>query len=72
MSNLSTPGPKGNPSSIFECFNGPIDRVEAQRAAWFDYRIHLLKFETDPSLDNEIALIEARDRWSAAFKTRRS
>ena len=70
MRKLDTVAPQGNPSAIFEYFNGPLHRVEAQRASWLDYRIHLRKFETDPSFDNEIAMIEARSRWAAAFKAR--
>ena len=64
---IDLPG-KGNPSPIYRYFNEPLDRTEAQRATWFDYRVRLRELETDPTLDNEIKALAARAAWHAAWR----
>ena len=71
MDTVTTLRPQGNHSPIYRYFNDPLDRTEAQRAeraTWHDYCAHALRFEADPSLDNEISAVAARDAWHAAWR----
>ena len=71
MSNVKTLRPQGNPSpeqTVYEYFNDPLDRTEAERATWVDYRIHVGKFKADRTLESEIKAVAARDAWHAAWR----
>lgn len=68
MRKIVTLRSQGNPSTIYARFNDPLDRVEAQRVAWLDYRVRLREFKADSSLDNETKALAARDAWHAAWR----
>ena len=68
MSSVTTLRPQGNHFSAFARFNDPLDRVEAQRAMWLDYRIRLRELEFDPTLETEIKAVAARAAWHAAWR----
>ena len=52
--NVKTLHLQGNPTpeqAIYEYFNDPLDRAEAQRAAWLDYRRRIDEPDIPASLD---------------------
>lgn len=71
MTNVTTLPHKGNPSpkqTIYEYFNDPLDRVEAQRAAWLDYRVRRRELAANPTLDNELRAVASRETWHATWR----